>query len=92
MEDNDVYYKIYKTPRLDDKLTIICMQWFDEYDYDQSRFFNDKDGNLLKFYSEEEAITWLNENIKVELIDPEYVRNGKYDDSFYFKEKDDDNE
>lgn len=92
MDYNDVYYKIYKTPRLDDKLTIVCMQWFDEYDYDQDRFFYDKDGYLLQFDDEEKAITWLNENIKAELIDPEYVRNKKHDDSFYFKERDDNNE
>ena len=61
-----------------------CMQWFDEYDYDQDRFFPNDKGEPLKFYSEDEAIEWLNENIKPELIDPQY-RKIKFNREKYFK-------
>ena len=79
---NDVYYKIIQCE--DGVLTVACLQWFDEYDYDQDRFFTDEDGYQLKFDTEEEAEEWLNENIKPELIDPEH-RRLKFNRLDYFK-------
>jgi hypothetical protein len=37
--DNDVYWRPYIT---NDGVVAVCMQWFDEYDYDSSRYYNDK--------------------------------------------------
>ena len=84
MEDNDVYYRIIRTND-DALLTICCMQWFDEYDYDETRFLCDKGTNeRLKFSTEEKAIKFLNDNINLENIDPEYrVKTQKYNDQFY---------
>lgn len=64
--------------------TLACMQWFDEYDYSESRFFKDNDGEAFKFSTEEEGIKWLHENIKNEKIDPEYLRvkTNELDDFF----------
>ena len=71
---DDCYYKIYLASRLEPKLTIVCMQWFDEDNYYSERFLKDRvSGDILKFDSEEEAKRWLNINIKPEKIDPEYV-------------------
>lgn len=39
MDENEVYYKIYKSDVLGNRLTVICMQDFDEIDYDSRRFF-----------------------------------------------------
>jgi hypothetical protein len=33
-EDNDVYYRIMRSNNDESLLTIVCMQWFDECDYD----------------------------------------------------------
>lgn len=81
---NDVYYKIYQSHRLNGLLTVVCMQWFDEYDYDQEKFFTDEDGYVLQFDTEKEAEEWLNENIKPEMIDPEH-RKAKYNRKDYLK-------
>jgi len=81
---NDIYYKIYQSSRLNGMLTVVCMQWFDEYDYDEDKFFTDEDGDVLKFSTEDEAERWLNKNIKPELIDPEH-RKVKFNRQDYFK-------
>jgi hypothetical protein len=81
---NDVYYKIYQSDRLNGMLTVVCMQWFDEYDYDKDKFFTDEDGYVLEFDSEQEAEEWLNENIKKEMIDPEH-RKAKFNREDYLK-------
>lgn len=84
-EDNDVYYRIIRSSNDETLLTIVCMQWFDECDYDESRFLCAKGTkDRLSFNSEEEAIEFLNDNIKLENIDPEYrVRTQKSNDNFY---------
>lgn len=51
----------------------------------QDDFFKDKDGNVLRFDDEKEAIQWLLDNIKEELIDPEYLKSKILDDSEYYK-------
>ena len=81
---NDVYYKIYQSSKLNGLLTVVCMQWFDEFDYDQENFFTDEYGYVLEFESEVEAEKWLNENIKAEMIDPEH-RRAKFNRSDYLK-------
>ncbi|WP_431785894.1 hypothetical protein [Paenibacillus lactis] len=80
-EEND---KPYYRPLIsyEGYATLACMQWFDEYDYDESRFFKDSDGDLLRFESKEEGIRWLNENIKSDMIDLEYR---KYNHIEYYK-------
>jgi hypothetical protein len=72
--DNEIYYKIYRSSRIKNKLTVVTMQWFDESDYVDERFFRDKNGDILKFDDEDEAIDWLIKNIKKEKIDPEYLK------------------
>lgn len=81
---SDVYYKIYQSGRLNGLLTVVCMQWFDEYDYDQEKFFTDEDGYVLQFDTEKEAEKWLNENIKQEMIDSEH-RKAKFNRKDYLK-------
>jgi hypothetical protein len=46
-DQNDPYYRIYNSG---DDWNIVTMQWFDEYDYDQSKFYSD-----TKFLSYEQA-------------------------------------
>ena len=81
---NDVYYKIYQASNLNGLLTVVCMQWFDEFDYDREKFFTDDDGDILEFDSEIEAEKWLNANIKPEMIDPDH-RKTKFNRSDYLK-------
>jgi len=68
---NDVYYKIYANR--DDLITVVCMQYFDEDDYDQSRFYREN-GETLRFDDEEKAIEFINEKFRKDFIDPEYQR------------------
>jgi hypothetical protein len=37
-DDNDLYWRLYVNS--DNIARVVCMQWFDEFDYDQSRFIN----------------------------------------------------
>jgi hypothetical protein len=69
-----VYYRVYYFAARD-YITIVCMQDFDESDYTQENFLLDKFGYKLRFECEDEAIKWLNENVKTEKIDPEYTIN-----------------
>lgn len=48
-ERNEIYYRLFYRES-ENKVVVACMQWFDEYDYDQSKFITDK-----KFESEEVA-------------------------------------
>ena len=84
-DGSDVYYRIIRTNADDSLLTIVCMQDFDEGDYDQSRFLRAKGtDSILYFSSEEKAIKYLSTNIKPENIDPEYRCWSQADnDSFY---------
>lgn len=85
-EDNKVYYKIFKSPGINNKLTIVTMQWFDENQYEQKRFFKDKEGNQLIFDDKGKAVQWLLENIKEELIDEEYLKCKIMKDEDYYKD------
>lgn len=40
-ERNKVYYRLFYR-EFENKVVVACMQWFDEYDYDQSKFITDK--------------------------------------------------
>lgn len=70
--DDPVYYRIMYWGKIE-KLTIVTMQSFDEYDYDQNKFLRDKDNDAMRWNDEQEAIRFLNENFKPEYIDPEYI-------------------
>jgi hypothetical protein len=69
--ENEVYYKLFHSKN--GYLTIVCLQWFDEFDYDKSRFYKE-DGDDLIFSKEQFAIEYLNLNFEREDIDPEYYR------------------
>lgn len=49
-----VYYRIIHSLE-DDEAVVVCMQWFDEYDYDQARFLTEK-----TFPTEKEAQVYAN--------------------------------
>ena len=66
-----VYYRIYLNRH--DKLVVVCMQEFDEYDYHQDRFFVGEDGTPMRFEEESEALKFLNDNFKREFIDEDCV-------------------
>ena len=83
-EMNKVYYKIIE--RGGELLGVCCLQWFDEYDYDQNRFLVDENDIQYKFDDEDKAKKWLNNNIKPEYIDPEdRILNNKFNREKYFK-------
>lgn len=68
---SEVYYRIFLNR--EEKLTIVEMQDFDEYDYDEKKFYRDDNGERMKWDDEDEAIKFLNDNFKAECIDPEYL-------------------
>lgn len=82
---HDVYYRLYQSERQEWKLTVVCMQDFDESDYYKDRFMTDEDGDRLKFNHEEDAIKWLNDNVKSTMIDPEYLLSGGFKREEYLK-------
>ena len=69
---NEVYYRIYFWPKID-KLTVVCMQDFDEDGYYQRKFLRDESDEKMRWDEEEAAIKYLNDNFKAEHIDPEYL-------------------
>lgn len=71
MCENEVYYKLYLTR--DQRVTVVCMQWFDESGYNPVKFFRGEDGDPVTFETEEEAVVYLNENFVSAAIDSEYV-------------------
>ena len=80
---NDLYYRIIRTGYDEKILTVVTMQDHDEMDYDHRRFLCKKGTDeRLYFSTEEDAIKFLNDNIKPEHIDPEYL-NQRFNDSFY---------
>lgn len=75
---SDIYYKIYLNSN--NLLCIVEMQYFDEYDYNQSRFYSEN-GEIPKWYDEDEAKKYLNDTFQKELIDPKYW--GSKSDNFW---------
>ena len=68
---DDCYYKLIRN--LHTKLvTVACLQSFDEFDYDQSRFIRNSQNEIHIFADEELAIKKLIEWFKPEEIDEEY--------------------
>ena len=81
---DDIFYRAYVPDHMHYFKTV-CMQWFDENDYDKNRFLK-KDGEILQWKTEEEAEKYLIDNLKEDYIYPEIL--AKYrDHSIYFKEK-----
>lgn len=64
-----IYYKLLLNRN--HKMTVVCLQDFDECDYDQKKFYGHP--NPMIFDTEEEAVVFLNENFKSENIDYEYL-------------------
>ncbi|HGM3507388.1 TPA: hypothetical protein ACKOR7_001964 [Clostridioides difficile] len=56
----------------ENKVTLLIIYSDDYYEYSSERFKYDEDGEKIVFFSEEEGIKWLVENIKADKIDPEY--------------------
>ena len=77
---NSVYYKLYVRP--DGFVVVVCMQDFDEHDYDPSRFLHDKNGIPYRYDAELVASIELNRMIKPERISPIFR---KFDQTEYFK-------
>lgn len=73
---DEIYFKLLKITTESQKnlITVIELQQFDEYDYDENAWVRDdkREGDELKFDNEEDAINWLFDNIKEKFIDPEY--------------------
>lgn len=67
-----IYFKIYLNKN--DLLTVVCLQWFDEYDYDFDRFYKE-DGSPVIFTTEKAAIDFLVKTFKKEFIAEEYHVN-----------------
>lgn len=74
MSDNvdRVYYKIYFLKKIQ-RLTVVCMQWFDEYDYNESKFLRDDQNKIMSWDKEIDAVKYLNDNFKLEYIDEDYI-------------------
>ncbi len=68
---NEVYFRLYSRPKTG-LITVVCMQWFDEYDYFQDRFVRNANGDPYYFAEENEAISQMRDWYPDEEIDPEY--------------------
>lgn len=58
--NDEIYYRIYFRP--DFRIEIVCIRWYDEYDYNRSRFYSEA-GEPLKFSSAIEAKHFLDNKI-----------------------------
>lgn len=72
MSDYPVYYRIMFWDKIQ-KLTVVCMQEFDEPDYDPNKFLKDQHGQSMSWNTEEQALTYLNNTFKHENIDPKCI-------------------
>lgn len=73
-KDNEVYYKLYNvTHNHENYITVVCLQWFDESDYNENAF-HEENGKVLIFETEKEAVIYLNDNFEINDIDPKYKR------------------
>lgn len=75
--DNQVYWRPYIT---NNGIESICMQWFDECDYNKNRYYNDKKYNTKEKCENKcnkimRKISKTNVNIGI-LIEAEYTKNG----------------
>ena len=77
-----IYYKIYLSSN-DNKLVVVCLQDFDEPDYNQNQFYKEDDYDKI-FQTEEEAIKFLNNKFKAEYIRDEFLTPNN--PSFLWKE------
>lgn len=68
----DVYYRIYFADRIG-KLTVVCLQEFDECDYKDHKFLRDEHGEKMKWSEETDALKHLNDTFKIEIIDPDCI-------------------
>jgi len=57
LEEHEIYYRIYNK---DGELKVVCMQDFDEIDYDQNKFILNEEGENAKFWCEQDANDILN--------------------------------
>jgi hypothetical protein len=77
LSSNEPQYGVYYRLLLncDELITVICMQDFDECDYDRNRYVKNKDGVAYYFMDEKDAVKQLNIWYKQSEIDPEYYIN-----------------
>ena len=71
-EENDpdgCYYRVILTR--EDLVRVITMQWFDENDYDQSKFVKDESGDSRQWETEDEARKFVNATYRFERIHPD---------------------
>lgn len=66
---DDIYYKIYLGSN--NLLCVVEMQWFDETDYNQNRFYSEN-GEIPQWQIKDEAIKYLNNTFQKDKIDPEF--------------------
>ncbi len=71
---SEVYYCIYQST-YGNLMTIICVQNFDLYSYEEKNFVYNSNNDLHCFSDEKDAIKMLNKWFKKEEIDPEYINN-----------------
>lgn len=74
--DNEEEYRYVITER-DGMVTFVYVEKGSLIDLDDRLLFHDEDGTVIMFYTESEAVDWLNKNIKADLIDPNYVKEDK---------------
>lgn len=62
-----VYHRVMMYQGL---LSVVCLQGFDEADYDPNKFLRGNDGQAFYWLGEDEARQWLGHTFKTEAIHP----------------------
>ncbi len=75
---NGVYFRLHQNPS-DGLISVITLQYFDELDYDETKFVKNSEGERYWFENEEDAISQLNDWYEQEEIDEEFRLNKKQD-------------
>ena len=70
METTEVYYKVIRTRSTRATYVAVCLQGFDECDYNQSEFVVDSDGKQLRTLCESVANHWAYEMNRLTLRSP----------------------
>jgi len=69
--DDVIYWRIYLS-RKSELLSIVTMQYFDEYDYDQDRFVMDEEGLNYVFLTLGDARNFLVKNFEPSDVNPSH--------------------
>lgn len=85
--EESMFFRLY---RVNGKMDVLCLTSETVQSFEEDYFMTDEDGRILQFDNEDEAVAWLLENIKPDLLAPSYrnkIINPKQNREYWLKGK-----